>query len=183
METFDAIVVGLGAHGSAAALARRGQRVLGLERFGRGEALGSSGEHSRMIRLAHYESPRYAPLAAAAWDRWLELEREASAELLTVTGGLYAGPTSSPVVAGVMTTAGAHVLAHEVIDADAIGRRLPAFAPSEDTIGRTTPISGSPSVAGRTSGSTPALSTGVRQMGAASRSRPTTPFSGRRSSS
>jgi len=42
METFDAIVVGLGAHGSAAAaaLCRRGQRVLGLERHGRGEALG-----------------------------------------------------------------------------------------------------------------------------------------------
>ena len=45
MDTFDSIVVGLGAHGSAAAaaLARRGQRVLGLERFGRGEGRGSSG--------------------------------------------------------------------------------------------------------------------------------------------
>jgi len=33
--SYDAIVVGLGAHGSAAALAlaRRGLRVLGLERF------------------------------------------------------------------------------------------------------------------------------------------------------
>ena len=33
METYDAIVVGLGAHGSATAaeLARRGQRVLALE--------------------------------------------------------------------------------------------------------------------------------------------------------
>jgi len=44
MKTFDAIVVGLGAHGSAAAavLARRGERVLGLERFARGDAFGSS---------------------------------------------------------------------------------------------------------------------------------------------
>ena len=60
METFDAIVVGLGAHGSAAAaaLARRGLRVLGLERFGRGEAMGSSGGRSRMIRIAHYEDAR-----------------------------------------------------------------------------------------------------------------------------
>ena len=66
MDTFDAIVVGLGAHGSAAAaaLARRGQRVLGLERFGRGEAHGSSGGWSRMIRIAHFEHPWLVPLAA-----------------------------------------------------------------------------------------------------------------------
>ena len=69
METFDAIVVGLGAHGSAAAaaLSRRGLRVLGLERFGRGEGLGSSGGWSRMIRIAHFEHPWLAPLAAASW--------------------------------------------------------------------------------------------------------------------
>ncbi|TMC58500.1 MAG: N-methyltryptophan oxidase, partial [Chloroflexi bacterium] len=36
--SFDAIVVGLGAHGSAATyhLAKRGLRVLGIERFARG---------------------------------------------------------------------------------------------------------------------------------------------------
>ena len=43
--SYDALVIGLGAHGSAAALAlaRRGLRVLGLERFARGHELGSSG--------------------------------------------------------------------------------------------------------------------------------------------
>ena len=68
MDAFDAIVVGLGAHGSAAAaaLARRGQRVLGLERYGRGEAFGSSSGWSRMIRLAYFEDPAYVPFASVA---------------------------------------------------------------------------------------------------------------------
>lgn len=133
----DAIVVGLGAHGSAAAaaLARRGLRVLGLERFGRGEAFGSSGGRSRIIRVAHYEDPFYAPLARAAWDRWLALEAETGAAILTRTGGLYAGPPDSAVVAGATRAATTHAVDHELIDATEIRRRWPAFTPTDDTIG------------------------------------------------
>ncbi|HET7702841.1 MAG TPA: N-methyl-L-tryptophan oxidase [Candidatus Limnocylindrales bacterium] len=133
----DAIVVGLGAHGSAtaAALARRGLRVLGLERFGRGEARGSSGGRSRIIRIAHYERPSYAPLAHGSWDRWLALEAETGASILTRTGGLYAGPAASSVVAGASAAARAHALGHEVVDADEIRRRWPAFSPADGTVG------------------------------------------------
>ncbi len=136
METFDAIVVGLGAHGSAtaAALARRGVRVLGLERFGPGEAFGSSGGRSRIIRLAHYEDPIYTPLARASWQRWLDLEAETGAAILTRTGGLYGGPLGSAVVAGAIASAKAGVLAHEIVDADEIRRRWPAFRPAADTV-------------------------------------------------
>jgi sarcosine oxidase len=137
VETWDAIVVGLGAHGSAAAasLARRGLRVLGLERFGRGEALGSSVGRSRIIRVAHYEDPVYAPLARAAWDAWRALEHEAATTLLTRTGALYAGPADSPVVAGALLAAEAHAVGVEVIDSAEIRRRWPAFAPDDDTVG------------------------------------------------
>src|SRR6185369_5949589 len=136
METFDAIVVGLGAHGAAAAasLARRGQRVLGLERFGRGEAFGSSGGWSRMIRIAHFEHPWLVPLAAASWDRWLALERETSSALLTETGGLYGGPAGSSIVAGAQDSAGGHGVTHEVLDAAEIHRRWPILQPAEDTV-------------------------------------------------
>jgi sarcosine oxidase len=136
METFDAIVVGLGAHGSAAAaaLARRGQRVLGLERFGRGEAFGSSGGWSRMIRIAHFEHPWLVPLAAASWDRWLDLERESATGLLTRTGGLYGGPGGSAIVAGARDSAAGHGLAHEVLDAAEIHRRWPILQPADDTV-------------------------------------------------
>jgi sarcosine oxidase len=136
METFDAIVVGLGAHGSATAaeLARRGLRVLGLERFGRGETLGSSGGWSRLIRIAHFEHPWLVPFATASWDRWLDLEREAGVSLLTRTGGLYGGPDGSPIVAGARDSAGGHGLIHEIIDADEIHRRWPILRPDPDTV-------------------------------------------------
>jgi sarcosine oxidase len=135
METFDAIVVGLGAHGAAAAaaLARRGQRVLGLERFGRGEAFGSSGGWSRMIRIAHFEHPWLVPMATASWDGWLALEREAGTSLLTRTGGLYGGPAGSAIVTGARESAGGHGLAHQILDADEIHRRWPVLEPAGDT--------------------------------------------------
>jgi sarcosine oxidase len=136
METFDAIVVGLGAHGSAAAaaLARRGQRVLGLERFGRGDALGSSGGWSRMIRIAHFEHPWLVPMATASWDGWLALEREAGISLLTRTGGLYGGPAGSAIVDGARASAAGHGLVHEVLDAAEIHRRWPVLEPADDTV-------------------------------------------------
>jgi sarcosine oxidase len=136
METFDAIVVGLGAHGSAAAatLARRGQRVLGLERFGRGEAFGSSSGWSRMMRIAHYEHPWLVPLASASWDRWISLERETATSLLDQTGGLYGGPPDSSLLAGARDSAGGHSLAHEILDADEIHRRWPIFELAADTV-------------------------------------------------
>ena len=136
MDTFDAIVVGLGAHGSAAAaeLARRGQRVLGLERFGRGESLGSSGGWSRMIRIAHFEHPWLVPMAVASWDRWIALEREATIPLLARTGGLYGGPAGSVIVDGARESAAGHGLAHEVIDAAEIHRRWPVLEPADDTV-------------------------------------------------
>ena len=137
MRTFDAIVVGLGAHGSAAAavLARRGLTVLGLERFARGEEMGSSGGRSRMIRLANFEDPAYVPMALASWDRWRALEAESSTEILTVTGGLYAGPPGSRPVEGSIRSAEEHGLEHEVIDADEIHRRWPVFELAPGTIG------------------------------------------------
>jgi sarcosine oxidase len=137
METFDAIVVGLGAHGSAAAaeLARRGLRVLGLERFERGETFGSSGGRSRMIRIAHYENPSYVPLARASWAAWRALEVETGVAILAPRPGLYAGPAASDVVAGSLAAARAGAVGHEILDADAIRRRWPVFAPAQDTVG------------------------------------------------
>jgi sarcosine oxidase len=136
MEAFDAIVVGLGAHGSAAAaeLARRGLRVVGLERFARGETMGSSGGRSRMIRIAHYETPSYVPLARSSWERWRALEAETGVPILTPWLGLYAGPADSIVVAGSLAAARAGAVGHEVLDADAIRARWRVFTPADDTV-------------------------------------------------
>ena len=131
--SYDAVVIGLGAHGSAAALAlaRRGLRVLGLERFARGHGLGSSGGRTRIIRLAYFEDPSYVPLAVSSWDRWLELEREAGVPILTRTGGFYGGLAGSSVLEGSRRSAQEHGLPHEVIDSDEIRRRWPVFVPPD----------------------------------------------------
>ncbi len=133
MDRFDAIVIGLGAHGSAAtlALARRGLSVLGIEAADTlGHALGSSGGRSRMIRRAYFESPAYLPLLAAAWEAWEALGAAAGERLVEVTGGLYAGPADSDVFRGSVQSALAQGLPHEVLDATEIRRRWPIFTPT-----------------------------------------------------
>ncbi|MEA2660806.1 MAG: sarcosine oxidase [Chloroflexota bacterium] len=125
----DAIVVGLGADGSAAAaqLAARGARVLGLEAFARGHTNGSSGGLTRVIRLAYYEHPDYVPLLKRAWELWRELERSTGEELLRQTGGVYVGPRDGELVAGSLRSAREHGLDHELLDPHALRARLPLF--------------------------------------------------------
>jgi len=135
-DRYDVIVVGLGGMGSAAAfhLARRGQRVLGLERFTVAHARGSSHGGSRIIRLAYFEDPAYVPLLLRAYELWRQLERDSGADLLLVTGGLLLGPPSSPTVAGARRSAAEWDLAHGVLDAADVRRRFPTLAPAADTI-------------------------------------------------
>src|SRR5438270_11130963 len=96
---YDAIVIGLGALGSAAAyhLARRGQRVLGLEQFAPGHTRGSSHGESRIIRMAYFEHPDYVALLRRAYSLWEALQQDAEAELLRITGGLFVGPQAGEV--------------------------------------------------------------------------------------
>jgi sarcosine oxidase len=73
---YDAIVIGLGAMGSAAAYhpARRGGRVLGLDAHPRGHARSSSHGRSRVIREAYFEAPACVPLPRRAYALWREPE-------------------------------------------------------------------------------------------------------------
>jgi sarcosine oxidase len=136
-RSFDTIVAGLGAHGSAAAyhLAKRGQSVLGFDRFARGHTLASFGGLSRIIRLSYYEHPSYVPLLKRAWDLWRELERESGETLLTQTGGLYMGAPDGKLVSGALASARTHSLAHEVLDNAELQRRYPLFDVERDWIG------------------------------------------------
>lgn len=143
--TYDAIVVGLGAMGSAAAyqLASRGARELGIEAFGRAHELGSSGGLTRIIRLAYFEHADYVPLLRAAWDLWPKIEAEAdTATLRQVTGGLYIGQRGSHVLDGSLKSAQTHGLEHEVIDADEMRRRFPAFQLDDDMAALHEPLAG-----------------------------------------
>ena len=129
-EQFDAIVIGLGGMGSASAyhLARRGQRVLGLEQFGALHERGSSHGLTRIIRLAYHEHPSYVPLLRRSYELWHELERTAGEELLITTGSLEGGPADGSMFRGALEAAELHDLPHEVLDAAELRGRYPAFA-------------------------------------------------------
>ena len=75
-QLYDTIVCGLGGMGSATCyqLAKRGQRVLGLEKFDIGHSMGSSHGINRIIRLAYFEHPKYVPLLRRAYELWRETE-------------------------------------------------------------------------------------------------------------
>jgi len=125
----DAIVIGVGGMGSAAVyhLARRGARVLGLERFSIPHEMGSSHGVSRIIRLAYAEHPDYVPLLRRAYALWRELESEAGERLLIITGGIDAGARESATVKGALESCSIHRLDHEVVDAVELARRHPGY--------------------------------------------------------
>src|SRR5689334_23809089 len=118
--------------GSAAAahLAARGQRVLGLERFGPAHALGSSHGGSRIIRQSYFEDSAYVPLLLRSYELWEELARDSEREVYRLTGGLYSGPPDSLTVAGSLRASQEWSLPHEMLDADEIRARFPNFTPN-----------------------------------------------------
>ena len=126
---YDVVVVGLGAMGSAAAyaLAARGLRVLGLDRDHPPHRHGSHHGESRIIRKAYYEHPAYVPLLERSFAAWRELEQRAHATLFLRTGGLMIGTATGELVPGVLASARAHRLPHEVLSSDALAARYPQF--------------------------------------------------------
>ena len=142
--THDVIIVGLGAMGSAAAyhLARRGRRVLGLDRFSPPHTMGSSHGQTRIIREAYFEHPSYVPIVQRAYVLWDELSRAANAPLLLQTGGLMIGTPDSIVFTGAKRSADTHRLPHEVLTACEVRQRFPALRPGDDMLAVLEPRAG-----------------------------------------
>ena len=126
---YDVIVVGLGAMGSSAAfhLARRGKRVLGLERFDIPHTMGSSHGVNRIIRLAYYEDPSYVPLLRRAYQLWRELEAGFGEQLLHITGSIDASERESWVFERSLASCIEHDLPHEILSASELRERFPAY--------------------------------------------------------
>jgi sarcosine oxidase len=144
MDKYDVVILGLGAMGSAAAyqLAKRGAKVLGLDRFAPPHAMGSSHGDTRITRLAIGEGAHYTPLALRSHEIWREVEAETGADLLTVTGGLIISSASRTAAlhvddffANTLAAAKNHAIAHQILDARDIRRRFPQFAIRDDEVG------------------------------------------------
>ena len=144
MAHFDVIVCGLGATGCAALdrLAAAGARVLGLDRYQPGHDRGSSHGLTRVIRLGYFEHPSYVPLVRRAYELWRDLETAAGRPLLHVTGIAEIGPPNGALVRGTMASAERHGLDHELLDADELMARFPAFTLPRDIVGVLQPDGG-----------------------------------------
>jgi sarcosine oxidase len=129
MAACDTIVIGLGAMGSAACwqLAKRGQRVLGIERFTAAHDLGSSHGRTRICRRAYFEHPDYVPLVNHVYPMWDELEAASACRLFERCGLIIAGHPRSDLIEGVYRAAAAHHVPIETIPAGGAAQRFRAF--------------------------------------------------------
>ena len=135
-QSYDAIVVGLGAMGSAATyqLARRGQRVLGLEMFQPGHDQGSSHGYHRMIRMSSTYDDGYVVLGERALDLWRELGSEAGRELVRIIGEVHLvhlGERPDYRMVAEEMRAGGY---WELLDESQLADRFPGFRLHEDML-------------------------------------------------
>lgn len=130
---YDVIVIGVGGMGSAAAyhLAKRGKKVLGLERYDIPHSMGSSHGITRIIRLAYYEHPSYVPLLRRSYELWRELENTFGEKLLYITGSIDAG---QEVFEGSRMSCELHGLPHEVLTSRQLTQRYPAYQLTPDCL-------------------------------------------------
>ena len=135
-KQFHTIVVGVGGVGSPTVyeLAKRGKRVLGLERFDVPHDMGSSHGHTRIIRLAYYEHPSYVMLLRRAYELWREIQAHVGEQLLHITGSLDAGPSDSWVFKGSLQSCLEHGLPHEVLTGKEITQRFPGYKLPHETL-------------------------------------------------
>jgi sarcosine oxidase len=131
----DAIVVGLGAMGSATCwqLAVRGVSVIGVDRYEPPHPYGSTHGETRITRLAIGEGPEYVPLVRRSHQLWREIEQRAGTPLLTQTGGLVLGQPANPFLEQTRASAREYGILHENLSGTEVGRRFPMFAVDEQT--------------------------------------------------
>jgi sarcosine oxidase len=144
-DSFDTIVLGAGAMGSAAAyhLARDGRHILLLEQFAIAHNRGSSHGESRIFRYA-YSEPAYARLAIQSKPLWRALEADAGEPLLREIGGLDIGETAvgRKEVLAVAATLQATGSCWEQLERSALASRYPQWHLGDEAIAVYSPDTG-----------------------------------------
>jgi sarcosine oxidase len=144
MPVYDVVVAGLGGYGSATAahLARRGLRTLGLDPRPPAHAEGASHGETRIVRQAYFEGPTYVPLLTRTYELWDELTDESGEPLLHRTGGIYLGLPHTRVFRGSLASAQSWGLEHEVLTSAEVHARFPALRPPAEVMGLWEPHAG-----------------------------------------
>ena len=149
-EIADVVVVGLGAMGSATLwqLARRGQRVVGIDRHDPPHTLGSTHGESRITRLACGEGEAYLPLVARSHELWRELEAATGERLMLTTGGLILARPGMRMhgrdefIGRTVALAERHGITHELLGTADMAARFPQFRLEGDETGYWEPEAG-----------------------------------------
>ncbi len=150
MESYDLIVVGLGAVGSAALCqaALRGARVLGIDRHTPPHDLGSSHGETRITRQAIGEGAQFVPLVLRANQLWRQLEAATGEQLMVQNGGLIllngaeADGAGSEFYRRTVACAEQFGIAHELLGTAEIRRRFPQFVIGDGSQGYLEPGAG-----------------------------------------
>ena len=141
-NVYDTIVLGVGAAGSATVyqLAKRNNKVLGLDQFSPPHTYGSSHGGTRITRKAIGEGLEYTPITLRSYEIWREIEKETGMKLLQITGGLIMSSKSGKsykanFFKSTVEAAKMYNIPHEILNATEIRRRFPQFIVKDDEVG------------------------------------------------
>jgi sarcosine oxidase len=136
---YEAIVVGVGAVGSAATyhLAKRGVDVLGIEQFDVPNRKGSSRGLTRVINPALRGNPEYVPMTQRAIELWEELQDAHDHKILEKTGAIRGWPSSDyegyrGTLDEAVEACEIHDAPYEVLTASELEKRYPAYDLPDD---------------------------------------------------
>ena len=131
---YDAIIIGGGIVGVSTAyvLARRGLRVLLLERYTPAHEHGSSHGDSRMIRF-DYEEAVYVEMAARAFRAWEDLAKRLNRPVFRQTGICNLAPADAEVLDTLETRLRDCELPFERLRGPAFTRRFPQLSLPQDS--------------------------------------------------
>jgi len=136
MSEYGAIVIGLGAMGSATAyqLAKAGVKVLGIDQFNPPHKRGSSHGETRITRLATSEGEEYVPLVKRSHELWREIEKDSGLDILEQTGVLimvggtgFGQSRGKDFLENLYELAEKNNIKHEKLSTGQIRERFPAF--------------------------------------------------------
>lgn len=122
-------------------LARRGLRVVGMDRFHPPHGRGSHSGATRIYRAAYAEHPGYVPLALRAGELWDNLPAYGGA-ILHRSGMLSVDTEDGAFIQGIRDSARLHGLRVETLSRAEVESRYPAFALQHNECGVVEPGAG-----------------------------------------
>lgn len=123
-------------------LAKRGIKTLGIDQFSPPHTLGSTHGDTRITRQGIGEGVQYTPLSLRSYEIIQAIEKETTADLLQITGGLIicSAPDSlarhtQAFFQNTCDAAKKYDIKHDILSAKEIRNRFPQFSVSDDEIG------------------------------------------------